>query len=217
MVAGVFFVRLLHILPLILTMACGSDFSLTPKGPHVPTLEDAEAIDLLLVLDTSCSMAQDWPVLTYGLAAGLDELATTHDVRARITSACASDETWYPAVDGWDLVTAIPKMRLEGCENEEGLQAALDKRDLPEWSEGGRATAWTPEALDVVIFVSDEKDQGNVTPDEFLDEWQPFWITAIVGPDDTPGPGCTYDRGDGYLEVADKVISVCVDEPWTIF
>lgn len=215
--------RFLSIAALLLTLAGCSDseFGLAAIRGGELDLKTTTEIDLLIVLDTSCSMAMDWPIITYGLAASVDALALDMEVTGRVTTACPDDTVLYPANSGWELVTAIPRVRREGCSEEAGLEASLVKRDLDFYSDGRRAAAWT-DAPDVIVFVSDEADQSAITSDDFLDNWQPYpdWITAVVGPDEDggpSGPACSYDLGTGYLDVADKVVSVCTTQPWTLF
>lgn len=205
---------------LVLLLLVGCTESALHRLPEITPEEianDPDGVDILVVLDTSCSMREDWPIITYGLGRSMDDLAASTDVFGRATSACANDTTLYPFEDGWGLVETIPLVKTYGCGDEEGLEAALVKKGLGVYETGEPADAWADSRPDVIVFVSDEPDQSDITYLDFEDAWPVDWVTAVVGPDEDPPDHCDYERGDGYIPLADKVVSICTSSPWSVF
>lgn len=207
---------------LVLVILVGCTESALHQLPEITPEEivtSPDGVDVLIVLDTSCSMQADWATITYGLGRSLDDLATTTDVFGRVTSACPGDDVLYPVADGWDLMPLISDVRRESCHDEAGLSSAIDKKGLDWYSDGTRADTWAANRPDVVVFVSDEPDQSPFGPDEFLAQWSPDWVTAVVGPDymPLPGSGCPYEAGHGYLDIADKAVPICTTTAWSVF
>ena len=200
-----------------------SDFSVTDEFTF-----NVSPVDVLFVVDDSCSMSEEQVALQVGftgffnllkiigdqyhigvVSTDMDDPAKSGQLREFEGTRFITGETKdaYTAFD--DMITGLG---IKGSGTEKGVfatQAALDYH-----RDGANAGFYREEAALLVVVMSDEPDQsdGDLTYPDFLDWFnalkpksEPGFLTfnSIVGP---PG-GCSSatglaDEGTGYLDLS---------------
>jgi hypothetical protein len=222
-------------LPLVLLAGCASDIGLSyTKKEVVEIVGDVavesrevydQALDLLLLIDQSCSMSDDIEALENTLPLFYAELRGPDfidlDWRIGVKSTDPSEgaiESWV----AWDDPNIDFKLQAlsQGLGSswqlggESGLDAAVD------------SLAWDDEfhrehSDTLIIFMSDEPDQSTITPagynslvstykpDPFVVTEGAITVTTLDNRCDT-----AYDLGTGYLDVSETIVDLCDTEDW---
>lgn len=219
--------RIFYLL-ILFVFGCSSEYELFAKSETI-SFEPGTEVDALVVLDTSCSMLDDEEHVIAGtMAIGADLWELELDARLAFTSSDVTREGWEEVdltqesvVDiVIDTGTAIFSLPSDGIEA--GFSSALNIVNL-------KASFFRDEAIKLLIFVSDEREQSDITVEEFYDLW-PFnttYILSIAGdPDaeyqiiDEDSPyqrvDCRTDPTPKYYNVADSKLNLCRDTPWRI-
>jgi len=185
--------------------------------------EAFDGIDIVWVLDKSCSMWDDEEEVLSGIDTMMNALPAGGAWRLNMISIDPQQsvvETQFPLIpgddagDAWDMYQNIPNSRLE--------QGFLSIHDYMEYNT--YAPTWMrDDAALLVVFVSDEEEQSqNFFPlaDDFIDWYtrqRPnVYLASIIH--DTPGPSyttdCRYgviDYGERYLDATDLLGGVVID------
>jgi hypothetical protein len=180
-------------------------------------VQEKPKLDVLLVLDNSCSMITDWDYITYGITKIPEELNDNNfDWKIAIVSMDTSDAIFMeldPAsIDpGWDMLTLISDFKLVAGQAEEGFSAAITaKTRYSSWFRSG--------VLSLIIFISDEKEQSDISPQDFHSLWSDQHIIAsIVGPYSVlPGESYCAEPAEKYHLVSQIVIDICTRDRWSV-
>lgn len=197
-------------------IGCNSDHGLSEIA-ETYGLQAGDSVDILMVVDTSCSMSDDYQSVYYGLAqTAIDIRDLDADWTLGVMSASPGDN-FVIEVDptdpdpGWAVMEAMDEVNDLGGETEEGFAAALEN------------TWFVRNNVDTLIFfVSDEKEQSNLPAHYFRDQWpNHMYAVSIVGPAteqslsyDEEGY-CSAEVSPKYHNVADHYISICTEERWS--
>jgi hypothetical protein len=221
------------ILPLIFMMTvvgCTQDFQMTDHK-EVRVVVDSyaqpdqlEELDVLVVLDTSGSMSDNYD----DVADGMDIL------RADIESLTLDYQFGYITMDPTNLSYAGPydssasaidmlmaPSLLSSTFYEEGFAATYNFLN----SEDGE-TFRRPEADFLLFLISDEDEQSEISADLFY-EWLHLEfedvnhdVVCVVNPDDGSGNGWSNEIGFKYIELSDLYGKDTVDltaEDWSVW
>jgi hypothetical protein len=174
-------------------------------------------LDVLLVLDNSCSMMSDWDYITYGIAQIPEELNFYNfDWKLALVSMDPGDITFLeldPTTPspGWGMITLISDFKLVAGQAEAAFDSAISQKN--------RNYNWfRPGVTTLVIFISDEREQSVIEPQDFPNLWyDPIVIASIVGPmsvqeGETP---CAEVAVDFYV-VSQIIINICTNERWSV-
>lgn len=208
------------ILPVLFVLGCRSENELIKvEEPNTidVSVEEKPQIDVLLVLDNSCSMQEDWAYVTYGITQIPVELNYHNfDWKLGITSMDSSDgilaeiDSTHPD-SGWEMISMLDSFRLRAGQLEEGFLSAITvKIANPDWFRQGVKT--------VIFFITDEKEQSNLTAADFHSMWGDPHITAsMVGPDqDRNGIVSCAEVARAYHEASDIIFDICAQERWSL-
>jgi len=182
-----------------------------------------DAYDVVVVMDTSCSMSDD-TIIHFGLTKIPEELTALQvDYQMTVTNADPNPQFFdylhitpdAPDAD-WEIMEALNTLLTARAPGEAGLDAL--------WAFENTNPGWfRPGATTLVVFVSDEDDQSVSTPTELLTQWpRDIEIVSVTGlpieqrPTD-PAYRCSAAAGDRYIEVSDRIQDICVGGQWTIF
>lgn len=225
------------IVKLAFLISCGSDYSVykadtaTTTETVVVDARDAvtERVDILFVVDESCSMAAEQILLkkhASDLVAPLQSDFDQIDWKVGISTADPSDE----GAKGWVSYADSDPVNMVGYWLK-SLNASCGVYSPDITCEAGfdasmMSFIWDGEhrrdADQLVVFMSDEKEQSSIDTETYLDEVKkqvdyPYDVQhgAIVNLADTSKcMGGMVEKGDGYLDVANIAVDLCDDEHW---
>ena len=184
-----------------------------------------DEIDILWVIDKSCSMVAHNGSLLDGVEAMMNNLPI--DVNWRLKMITAGDSTYHTqpttfpltrgddVADALDMLNALPNDGLE-----KGFAAVKDYVTNDVYAQ----TWLRPSASILVIFVSDEEEQSTMTVNDFTDWYerirQGTYIASIVhvDPADTVCATAVGSSmvGSKYIDATDyffgNVIDICEDD-----
>lgn len=204
---------------LTLAASCTPEYDLVYHQKPIQ-LAAGDKVDILMVLDTSCSMRDDYTNVYYGLGRTADEV---HMIEAdwRIAATNADPDGPLVEVDenhpvpGWGVQEAIDQIDGDSLWGGSGVELCFETAEThSDWLR--------PDAMTFIIFISDESEQSLMTPDQFRDNWPTdLYITSIVGPEEvtnSPGdPGwCSAQAAPRFHAVTDYYVNICSSEPWSI-
>jgi hypothetical protein len=196
-----------------------------PPGTTQPDtgLEPWVNYDVLVVLDTSGSMSDD-TLIHFGLAQipeTLDNHASDWQL-ALITADATTSYMWEVSPTDpdpeWAVMEGINYLLSSGSHLEEGIDAALTfAADNPSWLR--------PNAVTLLVLVSDEDDQSEVDPNELPSIWPTsLEVVVVVGlkeadrnPEEDPNYKCSADTGSRYLQIAQRQVDICTTGRWSVF
>jgi hypothetical protein len=176
-------------------------------------------LDVLLVLDNSCSMIEDWDFINYGLTQVPIELNYYEfNWKMGLISMDPSDAIFVevpnltsPSDAGWQMVGILDNFRRVAGQEEQAFSSALAART--------RYSSWFRQGVyTLIVFISDEKEQSGITASNFRQLWgYPHIVTSIVGPDDASMVimPCA-EEARAFHEASDFVIDICTNQPWSI-
>ena len=182
------------------------------------------SLDVLLVIDDSCSMTEEQQILTDYLPDMYNTLETSFqglNWRVGVTVADpASSMVGFTSYEDsnplFELIAYVGSIGIMG-RGEFGLSAAITS--MAEDDDFHR-----PEAHLMVVFVSDEPDQSSISPSAYLTavdlyKEEPFEVlhTAMVYLPEDVAEDCVTgleQPGTGYLEVSEIHASLCKPEQW---
>ena len=185
--------------------------------------EPFDGIDIVWVIDKSCSMQDDEEQVLSGIDTMMNALPAGGSWRLNMISVTPQQaviSTEFPLVPGDDAGDALVMYQsLPESISEQGFLALHDYMELNPYS----ATWMRPSAALLVVFVSDEEEQStNFFPDalDFVTWYERqranVFLASIIH--DTPGPGytsgCYYsvrDFGERYLDATNLLGGVVVD------
>jgi hypothetical protein len=204
----------------VIVASCNSENELReiPNIKHdTDVLQESSKLDVLLVLDNSCSMLEDWSFISYGLTKVPQELDDKSiDWKLSLISMDPTDglflelDSSLPDL-GWEIISLIDLLRTNAGGLEEGFSSALTAKTIHgDW--------FRTEAQTLIIFVSDESEQSNISAQDFQNLWGSTFIAAsIVGPRElSPQVTSCADAAESYHLVSQIIIDICITEPWSI-
>ncbi len=178
-------------------------------------------VDVLWVIDTSGSMVTHQERLLAGIEAMMNALPPA-GWRLNIVSASPPqvlNEQQFPLVPGDTVVQATTMYQsVTTGHYEAGLEAAMNYMDSNTYAH----TWMRPDAALLVVFVSDEEDQSNITVSNFT-TWYAFqrphvFLASIVNlpPAESLCNSNNYNNGDRYIEATNNfngtVVDICSDD-----
>lgn len=214
-----------------------SDYTISHVDPTVIVQQDApdgevwvdsflqpslvNGVDILWVIDTSGSMLQHDERLLAGIEAMMNALPPA-GWRLNIISASPPqvlNEQQFPLVPGDTVVQATTMYQnVTTGHFEAGLEAVMDYAN-----NNAYANTWMrDDAALLVVFVSDEEDQSNVTVNTF-NSWYMIqrphvFLASIVNlpPAESLCNNNGYNNGDRYIEATNHfngtVVDICSDD-----
>jgi len=203
-----------------LLFSCTNDQGLSTIDQRA-TLQRGEEVDIVVVIDTSCSMADNATRVTAGLAMISFELDRFDmDWQMVMLSADPDDYhfiTVHPSdVALWEIGLGLAELQDRGLEQEMGFSAVLVAEfEHRSWFRGGST---------LIIFISDEPEQSNLSPAQLDRRW-PYRkvVVSIVGPYEEPTEsstssalGCSAEPAPKYHDAADLALDLCSVEPWIV-
>lgn len=207
------------ILFLLLLTGCQSEH--TFHNIIQPVIAAGDEVDILMIADKSCSMAENEGIVAYEAAIAVRDLDQVKaDWRIGVTDATEQSSNGVIIIDdyrdpGRAVLNALGE--LNGWSGgEEGFAAALNRKETaPDF--------FRPGAVSVLIFISDEPEQSDLTPEDLRTEWhRDLGIVSIAGgtvplPELVAVEGCHADPAPKYEEAADVFIDICSWGPWNMF
>lgn len=184
-----------------------------------------DGVDILWVIDTSCSMHDDYDRLMDGIEAMMNSLPPTGWRLNMITNSSnvVTNDQQFPLVPG-DTIADAENMynQMYTGYYEEGFDSTyeyiLNNAYAPSWMRRDAAL--------LVVFVSDEEDQSDMETADFISWYSntrsTVYLASIVNVDPaisvcTHSPGTPY-VGQKYIDATNHFNGVVVDicsEDWT--
>jgi hypothetical protein len=207
------------ILFLFLMMGCTQEYTVHSIDGFL--LRPGDEIEILLTLDTSCSMKGGASTYAaFGIAEAIEDLSTEKiKWDLALTTTDEHDDSFFEIKEGpdadWELISAISKIQESGWSGEAGFGAAMHQyKENTKWFNSGKT---------LIIFISDEPEQSEYSAQEFLDAWPTDLTTvSITGPavEDDGEPfrtwGCSGEAAPKYNEASDFHVDICSDTRWSI-
>lgn len=193
-------------------------------------VEDFDKIDIIWVLDRSCSMTSINQTLLDSIETMMNALPTDVNWRLKMITAGTAWTTLQPdtfPLTRGDILSDAEQMlnALPGDQGEEGFDALQNYVSINEY-----ARTWLrPSAAMLVVFVSDEEEQSDnsATVEDFTRWYEAYrptvFLASIVNlPRDEsicdPRP-LSHNVGDRYIEAAEyfegEVVDICLDD-WSL-
>ena len=193
-------------------------------------VEDFDKIDIIWVLDRSCSMTSINQTLLDSIETMMDALPTDINWRLKMITAGTAWTTLQPdtfPLTRGDILSDAEQMlnALPGDQGEEGFDALRNYVSINEY-----ARTWLrPGAAMLVVFVSDEEEQSDnsVTVGDFTRWYESYrstvFLASIVNiPRDESicdPPPASFNVGGRYIEAAEnfegEVVDICLDD-WSL-
>ena len=206
-------------------LSCKSENDLVPIKDDLNSMSEGNSsterpkLDVLLVLDNSCSMIEDWDYITYGLTQTPIELDHYgFDWKMAMISMDPSDaifvevgHTTNPSDAGWQMIGLLSDFRLVAGEDEKAFSSAITART--------RYASWFRElATTLIVFISDEKEQSGIDPADFHSLWNyPHFVASIVGPESIPeGTTSCAEEAKDFHDASDIIVDICTNQPWSV-
>lgn len=181
-----------------------------------------QAVDILFVVDESGSMADEQSILQQSMYKFYEELVSENFVdlqwRVGIKSTDKTDGGVYNYVD-WDSQNplfhlGILTTYLQTNIREEGFSSALSSMANDDFFH-------RPEADLLLIYISDEEEQSNMSVEEYktltdMFKQEPFIVTesAIVATYESEFRCNNADVGQRYMDVSEVVVDICDTNDW---
>jgi len=233
--ANFFLLGVLISMLLLLCLSCTSDYSVITKeviqvieehgDVWVDSFEQPEytdGIDILWIIDRSCSMSNDDPKLIVGVEAMINNLPTNNWRLSMIPMDVDYAVTWevFPLIPGDDVDDAqdmLDDLPFNTSGVEQGFDTVesylLDNEYADTWMRRGAGL--------LVVFVSDEDDQSTLDWDDFVywleDERNTIFVASIINIDTSKY--CTAPAssiGENYEEATNYfngvIIDICSDD-----
>lgn len=174
-------------------------------------------LDVLLVLDNSCSMMTDWDFINYGVAQIPEELNYYNfDWRLALISMDTSDAIFMELDNlspspGWNMLTLLSDFKLQAGQAEYAFDSAISAKT--------RNSFWFRNNVPtLVVFISDEKEQSQIEPTDFITAWHdPIIVASVVGPRfiNQGESSCAESAEDFYL-ISHITIDICTSQRWSV-
>jgi hypothetical protein len=193
-------------------------------------VEEFDKIDIIWVLDRSCSMTKINQTLLDSIETMMDALPEDVNWRLKMITAGTAWTTLQPdtfpltrgdvLADAEQMLAALP-----GDQGEEGFDALRNYISINEY-----ARTWLrPSAAMLVVFVSDEEEQSDnsATVEDFTRWYEAYrstvFLASIVNlPRDESiceHPPASHNVGNRYIEAAEyfegQVVDICLDD-WSL-
>ena len=176
-----------------------------------------EKIDVLWVIDRSCSMLPHDVRLTSGVEAMMNAMPSDVNWRLKmITAGSVAQSTMFPLTRGDTAVDAINMLRdLPNDGGESGFDAIYDYITSDPYG----ATWLRPDAALLTVFVSDEEEQSAFTSSSFLSWYsltRPANFLSFIGNVNDADSVCPYTvhsqmLGQKYMDAVNTLGGVIVD------
>ena len=233
--ANFFLLGVLISMLLLLCLSCTSGYSVITEeviqiieehgDVWVDSFEQPEyvdGIDILWIIDRSCSMSNDDPKLIVGVEAMINNLPTNNWRLSMIPMDVDYAVTWeeFPLVPGDDVDDAqdmLDDLPFNTSGVEQGFDTVesylLDNEYADTWMRQGAGL--------LVVFVSDEDDQSMLDWDDFVywleDERNTVFVASIINIDTskyctapTTTIGENYEEATNYFNGV--IIDICSDD-----
>ena len=230
---------------LLLVLSC-SDWSISDQRTIVQTVviepkseiwidefkqvEEFDKIDIIWVLDRSCSMTKINETLLDSIETMMDALPEDVNWRLKMITAGTAWTTLQPdtfPLTRGDILSDAEQMlaALPGDQGEEGFDALKDYITLNDY-----ARTWLrPTAAMLVVFVSDEEEQSDnsATVEDFTRWYENYrrtvFLASIVHLSEYESvcdpPPASHNVGDRYIEATEyfegQVVDICLDD-WSL-
>lgn len=187
-----------------------------PPPTHYIT-DMGPVVDVLVILDTSCSMVNDDDKIDNLSMIPLDMLDRP-DVNWRlgITSADIDYIDDLTEIDlrnpypNEDLILAIDELKkpFGGPVGEQSLDVALKIYN---------ETTWFRQVFTIFVIMTDENDQSDVSANIFEASWPTRFDMVVIGGEIDSGAVCGAIWTHKLDRLATKKIDICDEYPWSIF
>lgn len=203
---------------MLFVFGCRSENELVKLEDPVDIMtEENPKTDVLLVLDNSCSMQEDWAYITYGLTQIPVELNHHNfDWKLGIISMDSSDGFMLeldPSVPdpGWEMIGLLDYFKSQAGELEEGFLSALTIKTI-------NSNWFRPGVVTTILFITDEKEQSNISATDFHSRWlDPHIVASMVGPDQVvEGLYPCAEVAIEYHLVSDFTFDICASQRWSL-
>ncbi len=219
-------------LPFLFLLACSQDYGLVPFQEPTEILP-GDALDIVMVFDTSCSMLDDWSVIDYGLIRTIQDFESLGmDIQVAMTSMDHPDVPSIPDAY-YQVWVELDTTADLGWETSMSLDFVKDEGVGGEWGFGGAIKSWTEQAswfrvgaTPIFIMVGDEAEQTTV---ETVADPVPMtarqfrslipansFVVSIVGPYEVSEEGSCADAAPNYHLASDLIVDVCTAQAWSI-
>jgi len=227
-------------LPLFCMLSCSPDYGITTKEQIVieevytgteivgnPVVDSGtiynQAIDILLVVDESCSMADDQETLALALPDIYDILTGKQFINLEWRIGIKSTDSDDGGIYNWvsydesnvELKLYTMTTLLENHSEEAGLDSAINSLA---WE---KTDFYRKDSDLLIIYISDEPDQSLISVSEYESliatiKYPPFEATEVAITVTTLDDRCdnANDLGTGYLDVAEVAIDLCDTKSW---
>jgi hypothetical protein len=230
---------------LLLVLSC-SDWSISDKRTIIETIviepkseiwidefeqvEEFDKIDIIWVLDRSCSMTRINETLLDSIETMMDALPEDVNWRLKMITAGTAWTTLQPdtfPLTRGDILSDAEQMlaALPGDQGEEGFDALKNYITLNDY-----ARTWLrPSAAMLVVFVSDEEEQSDnsATVEDFTRWYENYRRTVFLASivhlpqyeSACDPPPASHNVGDRYIEATEyfegQVVDICLDD-WSL-
>lgn len=185
-----------------------------------------DAVDILTVVDQSCSMINNWGHWVEQAQLVTEELSH-QPIGWRLGFVSADPQFASALVGERYLDSSAEDLAIDT------LLLAIEVSSQSGYYEQGMAAAFTaytsledffrPEAALYFVLLSDEPDQSGISVNIWDDSWSamlppelPFTVTSIVPLADAQPTStvCPESPGTGYLDVTELNIDICKEDRW---
>ena len=230
---------------LLLVLSC-SDWSISDQRTIIETIviepkseiwvdefeqvEEFDKIDIIWVLDRSCSMTRINETLLDSIETMMDALPEDVNWRLKMITAGTAWTTLQPdtfPLTRGDILSDAEQMlaALPGDQGEEGFDALKNYITLNDY-----ARTWLrPSAAMLVVFVSDEEEQSDnsATVEDFTRWYENYrrtvFLASIVHLPEYESvcdpPPASHNVGDRYIEATEyfegQIVDICLDD-WSL-
>lgn len=222
------FLRMLFLWLMLLPAGCISEHTLIPIVKDESFLAAGTAVDVMAVIDTSCSMADDWILISHNMSEFGEDLErqkidwsialTTMDIEETVWAneeipfILLSDETNLE----WEILIALQEVsKASFLGGEMGFAAAIERQSTHvDWFRPG-----TPL---IILFIGDEQEQSDIDSLDFRAAWQQkLYVVSVVGPEskatEDPERFCSAEPAPLYWDASDIAINICNVQPWELY
>jgi hypothetical protein len=184
-----------------------------PEGTHYQT-DGPVAVDVLVILDTSCSMNDDENAIA-NISVIPNDLLTKPDISWRLGIVPADPER-IDLLTEIDLRDPYPDELMNVAVGELFKVAPWEEKSLDTAVAVYDETTWFRGVFTIFVVVTDERDQSAIQPIDLLYVWPTrFDFVAVTGINDSEYI-CGAQHAPDLISLSTKHIDICAPDPWSI-
>ena len=206
--------------------SCTSDYSVksTPTPSNSYNEIKTNKLDVLFLLDTSCSMNDDHTAMQTGISFAVRDIVNSdYNAKIALTNMTVEPEYQTAFIDvsnsndpEWDMTFAVQDLHDLHAGGEFGFATALYHLQTNAWF-------FRNDSLKLFVFMSDEVEQSDTDSQTFLLSLpEPYYVISIVNNHNPADVGyentyvCGAEYALKYINASHRTISICEEEPWYI-